>query len=160
VTLLVPTPTPLELLTSNGPINVQGISGGVDARTSNGPVELRGVGGGLAVETSNGPVTVSTTAPVALDVHTSNGGITFDGSLQPGDATLETSNGPVDLLLPPDAAFTIEATTSSSKSTSQFEIEGTTSDTELRGTVGAPEQAAATRITVRTSNGPITLRAQ
>ena len=136
VTLLVPAATRLELETSNGPIAVSDVSGGVEGRTSNGPVTLAGAGGAVAIETSNGPVSVGATDPVTLDVRTSNGGITFDGSLQPGDAVLETSNGPVELRLPPDAAFTIDATTSNSKATSEFEMKGATSDSELKGTVG------------------------
>jgi len=157
VTLEVPASTRLELMTSNGPIAVRDISGGVDARTSNGPVNLSGVDGALAVETSNGPVTVGTTGPVTLAVHTSNGGITFDGSLHPGDATFETSNGPVELRLPADAAFTIDATTSNSKATSEFEVDGVATESELQGTVGAADPAAATKMVVHTSNGPITL---
>jgi DUF4097 and DUF4098 domain-containing protein YvlB len=157
VALTVPASTPLELVTSNGPITVRDISGGIDARTSNGPVDLGGVAGALAVETSNGPVVAGTTDPVTLDIRTSNGSITFDGELQPGDATLETSNGPVELRLPADAAFTIDATTSNSEATSEFEVAGAATESELRGTVGAPDKAAATRLTIRTSNSPITL---
>jgi DUF4097 and DUF4098 domain-containing protein YvlB len=103
-------------------------------------------------------VKVSTSAPVALDLHTSNGGITFDGSLQQGQATIEASNGPVELRLPADAAFTIDASTSNGKITSDFQVEGTASDGALKGTAGSPEDAATTDVTVRTSNGPITLK--
>jgi DUF4097 and DUF4098 domain-containing protein YvlB len=158
VTLLVPAATRLELETSNGPISVSDVSGGVDARTSNGPVTLAGTSGAVAIETSNGPVTVGATDPVTLDVHTSNGGITFDGSLQPGDTVLETSNGPVELRLPADAAFTIDATTSNNKVSSEFAADGATTESELRDTFGAPDQAAGTSVTVRTSNGPIVLK--
>ena len=133
------------------------VSGGVDARTSNGPVTLAAASGAVAIETSNGPVTVGATDPVTLHVRTSNGGITFDGPLQAGDTVLETSNGPVELRLPADAAFSIDATTSNNKVSSEFASDGATPESELRGTVGAPDQAAGTRITVRTSNGPITL---
>ena len=158
VALRVPAATRLELATSNGPITVKDTTGGLAAQTSNGPVELTGVSGSLSVSTSNGPVTVSASAPAALDLHTSNGGITFDGSLEPGDATLETSNGPIELRLPADAAFTIDASTSSASATSEFDIAGTVSDRELKGLVGAPEEAAATTITLSTSNGAIGLR--
>ncbi len=158
VTLLVPASTRLELVTSNGPVTVRDIAGGVEARTSNGPVDLSQVAGAVALETSNAPVTVSAADPVTLAVQTSNGGISFDGVLQPGDATLETSNGAVELRLPPDAAFTVDATTSNSKATSEFVVDGVASESELQGTVGAPDQAAATSIVIRTSNGPIALK--
>ena len=158
VTLLVPAATRLELATSNGSVAVRDISGGVETSTSNGPVTLDGVAGALAIETSNAPVTVSAADPVALAVHTSNGGITFDGALLPGDTTLETSNGSVELRLPADAAFTIDATTSNADASSEFTIDGVASDGQLQGTVGAPELAAASNLTVRTSNGPISLK--
>jgi DUF4097 and DUF4098 domain-containing protein YvlB len=158
VTLLVPAATRLELDTSNGPISVSDVSGGVDARTSNGPVTLAGISGAVAIETSNGPVTVGATDPVTLDVHTSNGGITFDGPLQAGDTVLETSNGPVELRLPPGAALTIDATTSNNKVSSEFDTDAAATESEFRGTLGAPEQAAGTSVTVRTSNGPIALK--
>jgi DUF4097 and DUF4098 domain-containing protein YvlB len=157
VTLQVPAATRLELATSNGSVAVRDISGGVEARTSNGPVTLDGVAGALVIETSNAPVSVSAADPVALAAHTSNGGITFDGALLPGDTTLETSNGPVELLLPADAAFTIDAATSNGKARSEFAVDGAYMESELQGTVGPPDQAAATRIIVRTSNGAITL---
>jgi DUF4097 and DUF4098 domain-containing protein YvlB len=157
VTLLVPTGTRLELDTSNGPISVSDVSGGVDARTSNGPVTLAAASGAVAIETSNGPVTVGFTDPVTLDVRTSNGGITFDGPLQAGDTVLETSNGPVEMRLPANAAFTIDATTSNNKVSNEFAIDDAATESELQGTIGASNQAAGTSVTVRTSNGPITL---
>jgi len=157
VTLQVPTATPLELVTSNGPITVRDGSAGLSAQTSNGPIALSGVAGTLQADTSNGPITVSTTGPAIPELRTSNGGITFDGTLQAGEAALDTSNGAVELRLPADAAFTIDASTSNSKATSEFPIAGTTEDDALRGTVGDAALAAETRLTVRTSNGPIRL---
>ena len=157
VTLQVPGATRLELVTSNGPVAVRDISGGVETSTSNGPVTLDGVAGALAVETSNAPVRVSATDPARLTAHTSNGGITFDGVLLPGDTTLETSNGSVELRLPADAAFIIDATTSNADANSEFTIDGVASDGQLQGSVGAADQAAATQIIVRTSNGSISL---
>ena len=157
VTVQVPAATPLELVTSNGPITVRDGSGGLSAHTSNGPVELSGVAGSVLAETSNGPITVSASGPAVPELHTSNGGITFDGALQAGEARLETSNGAIELRLPADAGFTIDAATSNGKATSEFPIAGTTGEDELRGTVGETALAAGPRLTVRTSNGPIRL---
>ena len=157
VSLLVPPDARLELLTSNGPITVQGLGAGLEAQTSNGPIELAGVAGSVAAATSNGPITVTTAAPVSVDLGTSNGGITFEGELLPGAAVLETSNGPVELRLPFDAAFTIDAQTSASQVTSEFELDGTIDERSITGTVGAPAEATAVSIQVRTSNGPVRL---
>ena len=157
VTLLVPPDAGLELRTSNGPITVDGVFGGLDAQTSNGPIELDGVAGTISAATSNGPITVTADMPVSVDLRTSNGGITFDGALLPGEATLETSNGPVELRLPAEAAFTIDAQTSASQVTSEFDLDGTIDDRSISGTVGSPAEAAAVTIEVRTSNGPLRL---
>jgi DUF4097 and DUF4098 domain-containing protein YvlB len=116
------------------------------------------VEGPLVVDTSNGPVAIEAGKPVSLDVRTSNGGITFAGALDAGEATLETSNGAVELRLPADAAFTVDARTSASKATSDYAIVGSVEESALLGTVGAPEAAAATRLSIRTSNAPISLK--
>jgi hypothetical protein len=160
VTLRVPASSPLDLVTSNGPVNVDGAVDGVTVRTSNAPVELTAVAGGVAVETSNGPVRVAAGGPVSVALRTSNAGITFSGGLEAGDATFETSNAPVVLRLPAEAAFELDASTSSARVTSAFAVEGPASDDSLSGTVGAPDEAAATRVSVRTSNAPITLEAE
>jgi hypothetical protein len=159
ITLRVPPQTALQLVTSNGPIGVRDTWGGLDARTSNGPVDLSEMVGNVSVETSNGPVDVEAGEPVALQVRTSNGGITFDGSLAPGDHRLETSNGPVTLSLPPDAAFSVDARTSANTASSDFVVTGpAVEDSVLQGVVGSPEAAAATSITIRTSNSPIAVK--
>lgn len=157
IQLVVPSSTPLELWTSNGSITVRDTSGGVSARTSNGPVELRDLGGSLAVDSSNGAVTVTTDEPVAVDLHTSNGFVRFDGLLQPGEARFETSNGGVELALPADAAFALDASTTNGKVTSELVISGSVTDSAVEGVVGSPQDAEATTVVVRASNGPITL---
>jgi hypothetical protein len=157
VRLLVPAGTALQLVTSNGPISVGETAAGLEARTSNGPVRLSGVAGPVSVDTSNGPVTIEAGGPATLDIHTSNGGITVDGALQPGETALETSNGAVEMRLPADAAFSVDASTSASKASSEFAIDGSVEESALRGIAGAPEAASATSLTIRTSNAPITL---
>lgn len=156
-TLLVPPDAQLELWTSNGPITVDGMTAGLDAQTSNGPIELQGVAGTVSASTSNGPITVTTDTPVSVDLRTSNGGITFDGEFLPGEATLETSNGPVELRLPAEAAFTIDARTSASEASSEFDLDGTIDDQSISGAVGPSPDSAAVSIEVRTSNGPVRL---
>jgi hypothetical protein len=158
VTLRVPASTALQLVTSNGPIAVVDTAAGLAARTSNGPVRLSGVADIISVDTSNGPVSVEASEPVVLDVRTSNGGITVDGALAPGESVLETSNGAVELQMPADAAFSIDASTSAARASSEFVIDGSTGESTLQGTVGAPGVAAETTVRIRSSNGAITLR--
>lgn len=160
VTLLVPSGTPLELRTSNGPLSIEGTTGGLDAHSSNAGVELRQVGGVVEVESSNGPVTLGSDLPVLPVVATSNGAITFDGVLLPGRASFDTSNGPVRLTLPADAAFRIEAETSGSTPSTTFDLVGTTVDGSMTGRVGTEDRAGGTSIEVRTSNGPVSIASE
>lgn len=157
VSLFVPPEARLELLTSNGPISVRGMGGGLEARTSNSPIELDEVAGSIAAATSNGPITVATSTPVSMELQTSNGGITVEGGLLPGDTVLETSNGPVELRLPADAAFTIDARTSAGDVSSEFDLDGSMVDGTMAGTVGSVAGATAVSVEVRTSNGPVRL---
>ena len=156
VSLRVPAATPLELVSSNGAVAVRDTSAPVDVRTSNGAVDLRGVAGMLSVETSNGAVTLAAER-ATVDAHTSNGALLFAGALEPGTHRLETSNGRVDLRLPSDASFTIDATTSNGSVDNEFAVAGSTTKDAVRGTVGGTESAAAVTITARTSNGAVAL---
>jgi DUF4097 and DUF4098 domain-containing protein YvlB len=155
VSLRVPAATPLELVSSNGAVGVHDTAGPVTVRTSNGAVDLRGVAGMLSVETSNGAVTLAAER-ASVDARTSNGALSFAGALEPGTHRLETSNGRVDLRLPADASFTIDATTSNGSVDNEFALAGSTTKDAVRGTVGG-ESASAVTITARTSNGALAL---
>jgi hypothetical protein len=89
---------------------------------------------------------------------TSNAALTFSGTLKPGDHVFETSNGSVDLRFPADAAFTIDATTSNAEATSEFPVDGTSTKTDLHGTVGPKASAAAVTIRARTTNGALSVK--
>jgi hypothetical protein len=132
----VPLGTDLDLSTSNGPIRVTGVEGGVQARSSNGAVTLQDVRGSVRAETSNGAVTVVlATGPGA------------------GDAvTLRTSNGPINLHLAETANARLEARTSNGRITSELplEMQGRRQN-EATGVLGQGEG----RIELRTSNGAI-----
>ena len=156
VSLRVPEATAVELVTSNGAVSVRDTRASVNARTSNGSVDLRGVTGLLAVETSNQAVTVEADQASA-DLRTSNGAVTFTGTLLPGNHRLETSNGAVDLRLPSGSCFTIDASTSNNVVSSDFELAGTTTKDSLHGTAGTAGPGGTVTIQAHTSNGPITI---
>jgi hypothetical protein len=161
VTLHVPAEAALALQTSNGPVDVDGATNGLQVRTSNAPVELQRAAGDVSVVTSNGRIQVDAAAPLAIEAHTSNAPITLEGPLLPGDHVLETSNARVDVRPPGDAAFTIDARTSNADVSSQLDVlEEGSGDGSLRGTIGAPDVAAGTTLTIRTSNAPVTLQTQ
>lgn len=166
---------PAHLRTTNGAIRVQDLAGSVDATASNGPVELAGVNGDAVVHTSNGHIQADGLAG-SLEAGTSNASITAAIGLSGRPVRLETSNGHVDLTLPPQFGGDVHVTsnnapitlrspgepnarlmahTSNSEITSDFEIrtQGSFGKNELEGTLGS----GGGLIDLGTSNGRIRL---
>jgi hypothetical protein len=166
---------PARLKTSNGAIRVQNLAGSVDATTSNAPVELENVAGDATVHSSNGHIhterlggsleastsNASITATVGesnrpVRLETSNGGV--DLTLPPhfaSDAHVNSSNGPVTLHLPDQPNARLIAHTSNSSIASDYEIrmQGGFSKNEVEGTLGS----GGALIDLGTSNGSIRL---
>lgn len=108
----VPGATGLTLKSSNGRIDVVGLSGAADLKTSNGAISVEGHDGAVKADTSNGRITISgATGAVACD--TSNGAVKV--SLAPtgtGPVKIDTSNGAITLVLGKAFSGTITARTS------------------------------------------------
>jgi hypothetical protein len=144
-----------RLVTSNGAIRTSDGAGPAHVRTSNGHIDIRRLKGELNVETSNGGVDLLEIDGPA-QVRTSNGRIhadgvrggfeatTSNGSIQAvldrtkGSVRLQSSNGSIDLAMPPDSQSDVRARTSNSSIT-----------VHLPGEVN-------TRLIASTSNGHIT----
>ncbi|MCC6235960.1 MAG: DUF4097 family beta strand repeat protein [Dehalococcoidia bacterium] len=141
---------------SNGPVEVDGARGALTADTSNGGVTVADHNGALVARSNNGPIQVTNQRGGAVQLITSNGAVRFEGAIEAGsDNTLETSNGPIEVVVTGTPAFTLDATTSNGGVTSRFALlEGTKSDSKLTGRVGDGQA----RLTLRTSNGPIEVR--
>jgi DUF4097 and DUF4098 domain-containing protein YvlB len=172
VELQVPTGTILDLNTSNSKISVTGPAGDTTARTSNGGIDVEGSQGNVVLQSSNGPLSAeSVKGTIQLDTsngrieivsvdgvvkaHTSNGAIRFKGKAIQGNYSFRTSNGSIELLLPSDTSFQLDAQTSNGGIDTDFPIQKSSEDSErtrLRGTVG---QDPTVTITAHTSNGRI-----
>lgn len=87
----------LTLKTANGPINVAGISGSVDAQTTNGPIGLKGSGGRIDARAQNGPVSFSGHGgQVSLTAVNGPINVRLDGDRwQDGTLAARAENGPV-----------------------------------------------------------------
>jgi DUF4097 and DUF4098 domain-containing protein YvlB len=172
VELQVPMGTILDLNTSNGKISATGAAGKTTARTSNGgisvmgsqgDVALRSSNGGLSaesvkgtiqLETSNGKIDIVSSDGV-VKAHTSNGAVRFKGTAVQGQYSFRTSNGSIELILPSDTSFQLDATTSNGGIDTDFPIQKSSEDSErtrLSGTVG---KNPTVTITAHTSNGRI-----
>jgi hypothetical protein len=166
---------PARLRTSNGAIRVQDLAGSVDATTSNASVELENVDGDATIHSSNGHIHAERLRG-SLEASTSNAGITASIGEANRPVRLDTSNGAVDLTLPPhfasdahvnssNASITLHlpdqpnarlsAHTSNSSITSDYEIrmQGGFSKNQVEGTLGG----GGGLIDLGTSNGGIRL---
>ncbi len=141
---------------TNGPVTVHGQATGVRVRTTNGGITVGGPAGVVDLQTTNGAIEVTAAREAAVTTQTSNGRITFGGTLASGVASFRNSNGPVSISLPSAAAFELNASTSNGKVHTEFPITltGAASDHELHGTVGS---SPAVHITASPSNGDVSI---
>ncbi len=151
----VPPNTVVDTSSSNGKIELIGVSGPSAVRTSNGAIELRDVSGEFLASTSNGRITV-TQSSGAFDLKTSNGAISFDGELSPGgDNRLKTSNGSIDANLRGTPSVRLDASTSNGSVVSSLQFSGSTIEVNhLVGTLGDGDAS----LLIETSNGSIIIR--
>ena len=173
ITITAPVNTDVELETSNGAIELNGIEGTGTLRTSNGEIVLENVKGDFEGRTSNGKIEVDTLEGTAflmtsnggldlqevigeVDAETSNGGISYSGDMIPGgDNRLITSNGNVDVELMGTPSIKLDASTNNGDVTSELPITATTtSDDHLVGTIGDGEAD----LYIESSNGDVTIR--
>ncbi|MDQ2788067.1 MAG: DUF4097 domain-containing protein [Chloroflexota bacterium] len=149
-----------DLSTSNGIITARDVDGNVSAQTDNGRVSVIGGRGMLRLGSSNGIVEVQNVEATGLDLHTSNGRVSFTGSLALGSKnTVETSNGTVSIILPPESALSVDLRSGNgSVHVNGFPV--TTSGENKRNVVQGVINRSDADLTVHTGNGSITLARQ
>ena len=170
----VPADTSVDVVTSNGPVELRGTECGAALRTSNGPIKIERFKGDVSARTSNGPITVETlqgsadlttsNGPVSIedghgrfDVTTSNGPIGFQGSMESGGRNrLVTSNGGIKMTLEAEPSLKLAASTVNGRVRCESPGFVASVDTgrELEGIVGEGEA----ELSAKTVNGLITIR--
>ena len=143
---------PLVASTGSGSIRATGIGGAAKASTGSGSVRLELVApGDVEVETGSGSVEVAGLRG-ALTVETGSGSITVDGE-PAGNWKMTTGSGGVSVTLPAQAAFELNARTSSGRIYSDHPIlvQGTIGTRELRGKV----RGGGVLVAVSTGSGNI-----
>lgn len=173
VLLEVPERTSVEVRTSNGPVDVVGLTNEVQATTTNGQIQVNGsrgrlklnssngnlkvIGGRDQVElrTSNGKIEVKG-AEAVVHARTSNGAIHFEGRLTDGEHLFQSSNGKLTVALPPESEFQVDARTSNGKISSDFKVKlaGKPQKRRLIGQVGSNPYFT---LKLETSNGNVEL---
>jgi DUF4097 and DUF4098 domain-containing protein YvlB len=138
-------------------VELNNVNGDATVHTSNGHIHAERLAGSLEASTSNGGITANigeSSHPVRLE--TSNGGV--DLTLPPhfaSDAHVSSNNAPITLHLADQPNARLVAHTSNSSITSDFEIrtQGTFGKNQVEGTLGA----GGGLIDLGTSNGSIRL---
>jgi DUF4097 and DUF4098 domain-containing protein YvlB len=132
------------------------------ANSTNGRVSIDGAGGGgadTAVQAGSdfGSVSVVHASGATLDLHSSNGSVSFSGSLGAGASSLTSDFGDVKLALPSNTNAQVDLATSFGGIHSALPItaSGTMDKGHWTGTLGA----GGPRLTVKTSNGSISIDA-
>lgn len=141
-----------EVSTGSGSIELDGIGGSVRASTGSGSIRAGRVAGGFTGRTGSGNVEVDHTAAGndeidtgsgsvevrrlrgSLRVRTGSGGIRAQGE-PVGDWRMHTGSGAITVHLPPQAAFELQARTSSGhvRTTHEITVQGILSPRELHG---------------------------
>lgn len=142
----------LVATTGSGSIRATGVAGPAKAGTGSGSVHLElSAPGDVNVETGSGSVEISGLRG-ALRVDTGSGSVTVDGE-PTGSWYMSTGSGGISLRLPAEAAFDLEAKTSSGRIHSNHPIlvQGAIGARELRGKV----RGGGVLVAVSTGSGNI-----
>jgi hypothetical protein len=119
-----------DLESGSGDVRLHDLNGEIRLHTGSGDVEARNVSGPVTARAGSGDITIEQNAKADVDVQTGSGNINLRGlqgglhaEAGSGDVTIEgrqsagwqirTGSGNVQLRLPSDAAFNLEANTSS-----------------------------------------------
>jgi DUF4097 and DUF4098 domain-containing protein YvlB len=161
---------PVRAKAGSGKITLTDIGGAVDAHTGSGAIRANEIAGGFKAHAGSGSIRLTQVAPGDVDVHTGSGSsvlhgvvgslrvkagsgrIEIDGQ-QIGDWNVDTGSGSVSIKLPADAAFDLDAHTSSGGITIDhpLTIQGRVSKKRMRGDV----RGGGDLLTVETGSGGI-----
>ncbi len=150
----------LDLESSNGTIRATDFDGPLRAQTSNGVVTIRDGRGTLDLRSSNGTVDVQNVQAHALAAQTSNGRVTFTGTLATGSHNrVDVGNGSVALTLPPDSGLGIDLRAGNGSVNVGFTVNtavpgGESSKNAVKGVINGKTE---TTLDVHAGNGSITL---
>jgi DUF4097 and DUF4098 domain-containing protein YvlB len=159
--------------TGSGSIELEHIKGSVRAQTGSGSIRAADIAGGFEGDTGSGRITLEQSAPGSVRAETGSGGMDLhglNGSLEAkagsgniradghptGAWSVHTGSGSVELKLPSDAAFDLEAHTSSGSISVDHPVtvQGSLGHKEIRGKV----RGGGTPVEVATGSGNIEIQ--
>jgi Putative adhesin len=139
--------------TGSGAVAVDGVAGALSVITSSSGFTGRALRSGLHVRTGSGAVDAAFTGSGDVDVQTASSAIRLRGvngavtaSSQSGRVSVEgvpsrpwqfsTGSGSMDIVIPPDAALTLDASSRSGSVTVRPPVQGSVSKRNVNGTIG------------------------
>lgn len=128
----------------------------IDVSNTNGSIRLSGVNGVHELETTNGKIDVSRSAG-SVEASTTNGAIAVEllSVARGKPLRLSTTNGRIEVTVPPSAGVDIDASTTNGSIRSDLPVAATRAGrTALRGTING----GGTPLRIRTTNGGISIR--
>ncbi|MFF2806070.1 DUF4097 domain-containing protein [Streptomyces sp. NPDC058000] len=105
----------VRVTTSNGEIDLDGVSGAVDVRSEDGAITGKGLAGtGIKAETSDGEITLTAAKPQNIRAKTSNGAVSVTVPDDRYQVSAETSNGAkrIEVRNDPSGRYRLDLTTS------------------------------------------------
>jgi len=148
----------VECKAVSGDLELQGITGDVDLKTVSGDITLENMRGSIDFETVSGDVELRAVSEAkVVKGNVLSGSIIYQGSINPdGRYNLKSHSGRVEMILPPDSAFDLEAKTFSGKVQSDFDItvSGKITKKQIQGVVNGGGAA----VTLKTFSGNVYLR--
>jgi DUF4097 and DUF4098 domain-containing protein YvlB len=166
----------VEVESGSGDMRLRDLTGTVHLHTGSGDVEARNVSGAFTGETGSGDIRLDAKGSGDVRVHTGSGTVELRGingtlqaesgsgdisvdGMQTGTWEIRARSGNVDIQLPKDAAFDLDASTSSGEVVTDrpvtMVIQGTLR--EARRSVVGKVGSGGPRLTVRTGSGDIHL---
>lgn len=148
---------PVSATSSNGAIEFVDLTGAATARTTNGRIKMSAIEGPMEASTTNGSIVAAMTRSTddrKMRFSTTNG--TIELRLPPGwknDVRASTSNGSIEVKLPSAANFQVSARTSGASIRTDFAVDGEVTKRRVEGKVGS----GGALLDLSTSNGSILL---
>lgn len=144
----------VDVQTSNGAIEVEIDGGSIRAKSTSGRVEIEGRAERSDAETTNGGIQMDFgEQPVHAHARTTNGTIEFEGR-PAAVSVLRTTNGRIEVEVPEDAAFWVEASTTNGSI--RHDLQLTQIEKEERNRlVGRVGENADARLLLETTNSSI-----
>lgn len=157
VSVLVPQQADLSLETSTDPINVNGVSGTIDADSKTGSIQLAGCSGIISATSHTGSLNLDNVNG-ALTIHATTGSTRFVGSLT-DNTTFRSTTGSIDITLVGEQNFSIDASTTVGQITCALDLhdsryeKGQYIGQHISGKIGS----GAGRLSVETTVGSISI---